>query len=339
MDQTIRWGLLGAGNIANRWLAGFLQTEGDRLVAVASRNHETAEKMAKKWNIPRVMTLNEMVESPEIDAVYIPVPHPFHKELAMLAMSHHKAVLVEKPGAVNAADFVEMATYAKAQNTFLMEGVWTRFFPAFDWIHERIACGDIGELRCVQSNFSFRVEERNTKPRCFLPALAGGGLLDVGVYPMHFSSIIFGEKPVSLVGAAEVVRDEFGFGVDEQGSYIAMYSGGGMACGSFGVNTNMVNNAVIYGSKGRMEIPEFWKPNRVHIVNEDRDEMVLFPVEQKVDGVNDLGFQYEIRHVNECLRNGLNESPVMTHALSLEILNQCDELRRQWNMPYPFEKY
>ena len=332
MAQKIRWGLLGAGKIVNRWMRGALQPQDMEITAVASRTCETAETVAKTWNIPRVMTYDEMLEADDIDVVYIPVPHTAHKELALRALRAKKAVLVEKPAAVNAGEWAEMVTCARENHTFLMEAYWTRFFPAMAFVRKTIAEGAIGEVRVIQANFSSH-GTRNPASRLWNPETAGGGLLDIGVYNLQFARLIYDRAPVSLIGSANIAG-----GVDEQEAYIAHYDRGELAIMASGLNVAMDDTARIYGTEGQIILPVHWKNTSVTVARGRERKTYDFPVPQNVAGIADEGFQYEVAHVNECLRQGLIESPEQTHAITAEILEQCDTLRRQWGLVYPCEK-
>ena len=337
--EKIRWGLMGAGKIVSRWINGARQLEDMEIVAVASRSMETAKVAAERYSIPDATTYDGLAERDDIDIVYVPVPHTAHKELAIKAMEHGKSVLVEKPIAVSAADACEMIECAKANGVFMMEAVWTRFFPMMEKVYSLFGNGGIGEVRAVTSAFSSRVPSSMASGRLLNPELAGGGLLDVGVYPLHFSDMIYGKAPVAITGYAAINSDEHKFGVDEQEMIIAQYDRGELASMMSGVRTAMPSVAQIFGTKGRIELPVFWKPTvmRVTIGREETREYNM-PVELTNPDYADEGFSYELRHVHECLRNGLTESPVMTWEKSLRIMEQCDTLRAQWGLKFPFEK-
>lgn len=160
-NRKIRWGLMGVGEILNRWMKGALQIKDMEIVAVASRTKERAEKMAEKFQIPKAVSYEEMLIREDIDVVYIPVPHTAHKKLAIRAMCAGKAVLVEKPAAINVAEFDEMVSCGKRNHVFMMEAVWTRFFPIIEDVEKCLAEGSIGDVRAIQSNFSFRNEVYN----------------------------------------------------------------------------------------------------------------------------------------------------------------------------------
>ena len=329
--RKIRWGLLGSGVILDRWMKGALQVEDMEICAVSSRTRKSAEAMAEKWKIGTVLTYDELLEREDIDVVYVPVPHDAHKVLAIRALNAGKHVLVEKPAAVCAEDFREMAACAQRNGRFLMEACWTWFFPAIRFVQERIQAGAIGEVRALNCAFSFRVPD-NYEGRLTRPENAGGGLLDVGVYDLHMAQIVFGRDPVSICGTASVDTDHLHLQVDEQAAFIAQYDRGELAVMSSGIRTDMLDTAFIYGTEGAITVPRFWSPDRVSIARGGETENYEFPIAQKVAGLSDEGYQYEIRHVNDCIRKGLTESPAVTFDRTISVLSQCDRLRSDWGL-------
>ena len=335
-DKTVRWGLLGAGNILNRWMNGARQPEGMEIAAVASRTRERAEKMAQCFNIPEAVSYDELLERKDIDVVYIPVPHTAHKELAIRAMEAGKGVLVEKPAGINSGEFREMTDCARQHHTFLMGAAWTRFFPLIEEIKAQFGADGIGAPTVLQMNFSCR-NERNVQ-RLFDPELGGGGLLDIGVYNLHFCQAVLQKYPARLIGLASMDTDGLHLQVDEQAAYIAQYDTGELAMMGSGIRTTLPDTAYLYGPRGSIEVPHFWKPTTMHVSVAGERRTVKRKVPQRISGIVDEGYQYEIEHVNQCIREGLLESPVMTWADSLAVLEQCDSLRSQWGLVYPKEK-
>ena len=337
MGKKIRWGLLGAGSIVDSWMMGLLQCDDCEVTAVSSRTEASARKVADRWNLPKVETYEQMCGDPEIDVVYIPVPHTQHKELAIMAMEHGKSVLCEKPSAVNAGELREMTTCAKKNNVFFMEAAWTRFFPVTEKMLEMVRSGRIGDVRHVQASFSFRCDD-GTNNHLTDPNRAGGGMLDVGIYTLHFAYSIFQRMPQKLVGLASFDTDDMHLQVDEQASYVAQYDDGALATLSCGIRTSMQDFGYVYGTKGYIFLPHFWHPERMDIYSDGQTETVELPVPQKIEGIHDSGYQYEIAYVNDCLRKGLKEAPKMPYHESLEVLQEIDKLRADWGFYYPSEK-
>lgn len=336
-EKTV-WGVIGAGEILRRWIKGARQAEGTEIRAVASRSIVSARKAAAELGIPEALTIEELLSREDIKAVYIAVPHNAHREMAVRALEAGKHVLLEKPAAVNAVEFREIAACAARQHRFLMEAVWTRFFPLMKTLREILDSGEIGDVRIIQSAFAFRSSPEYGSGRLFDPERAGGGLLDVGVYNLHFADLVLQKEPLQLTGFASMDTDELHIQVDEQAVCLARYDRGELAVMTSAIRTDVPDNALICGTKGQILIPEFWRPVRMQVTARGKTREISMPVPQNVPGEPDEGFQYEIRHVSECIRAGLTESPVMPWEKSLHILQQCDSLRAQWGLVYPFEK-
>lgn len=335
MGQKIRWGLLGAGLLLDRWMKGAALADDDmEIAAVASRTRETAERQAAKFGIKDACVYDEILQRADIDVMYIPVPHTAHKELAVRAMKAGYNVLVEKPAAVTASDWQEMVSCAKENNVFLMEAVWTRCFPVSLRLKELLSEGVIGEVRHLEASFAYRVPD-DYKGRLTDPDLAGGALLDVGVYPLHFAHMVYGTVPERMQSLASINTD--GCPVDEQGVYIGQYKNGAMCTLTSAIRTDMPDTAWIYGTDGYIRIPGFWRPQSMEIVKDGKTETISLPVTQREGLPQDEGYQYEIRHVDECIRKGLKESPLVPLSATTDVLQQCDALRRQWGFRYPFE--
>lgn len=326
-DTPLRWGILGPGAIANRFAQGVQFLPDHKLHAVASRERARAEAFAAKYAIPRVHEgYDALAHDPEVDAVYICTPHPFHAEQALLALRAGKPVLVEKPFTVNAGQAEEVLAEAKARGLFVMEAMWTRFFPLMARVRQLLAEGAIGEPRMVLADFGFRGGD-NPESRLLSPNLAGGALLDVGVYCVSFAHMVLG-KPEAITGLATLGAT----GVDEQCGYVLRHAAGALSVLSAAVRTNTPHTAVILGTEGSIQIhPAWWCPSRFTLTCAGRDpEQFEMPMEGS-------GFNYQIAEVGRCLREGLRESPIMPHAETLDVMRTMDTLRAQWNLRYPFE--
>ena len=339
--KTYRWGILGAGAIVRRWIRGARQTPGLEIAAIGSRNPAHAAAAAAELGIPRASDYEGIVSDPSIDLCYIAVPHPFHRELAELAMNHGKHVLVEKPAAVTAADWEAMTACARKNGVFLMEAVWTRLFPAMDEVRRLFRPEALGPIRAVSCAFSYYLPAQAAGSRNLRPELGGGGLLDVGVYCLHLCDALFGAAPEELTGLASINTDGNRFGVDEQAMLLARYPGQALANMSCGVRTAMQDTARIYAADASVELPVFWKPTKLSITRSRGRAQVhethLFPVPQRPGLPPDEGFHYELEHVQHCLRLGRTESPEVSWAATGRVLAACDALRAQWGLRYPFE--
>ena len=335
--KKMKWGLMGAGALLDRWIRGAAQVEEAEIAAIASRTRETAEKQARKYGIPGAMSFEEMLDRQDLDVIYILTPHTAHRDLAIRAMEKGFPVVVEKPAAVTAADWAAMEACARDHGVFLMEAFWTRCFPMTERMLEFLRSGGIGDIRNVQISFAFRNGD-DYRGRLYDPMLAGGALLDVGVYTLHFTRMIFGRDPVSFTSLAAMDTDELHLQVDEQCAMISQYENGAMAVANAAIRTAMPDTAWVFGTEGYIRVPVFWKPEKMEIVRGGRTETVELPVPQKVRGVQDEGYQFEIRHVQDCLEKGLKESPLIPHEATASVLRLCDLARQQWGLKYPFEK-
>ena len=335
MKKT-RWGLLGAGVLLERWMKGFQQVEDAEIAAIASRTPETSRRMADRFGIEDALSYDEILKRDDIDVMYIPVPHPAHRELAVRAMEAGFPVLVEKPAAVNLSEWLQMEACAKRNNVFLMEAVWTRCFPVMQQVLDEIRKGAIGDVRHVQASFAFRVDDAY-QGRLTDPKQAGGALLDVGIYGLHFVKFIYEKMPDRILSLASMDTDHLHLQVDEQNVIIGQYSSGALFTVTSAIRTEMPDTAWIYGTEGYIRMPVFWKCESAQIIHNGTVRQIESPVPQKVRGVADEGYQYEIRHVQDCLRRGLTQSPLVTHAMTRDVLAMCDELRREWGLVYPFE--
>jgi len=324
---TIRWGILGTGRIADKFAGDLALAEGAAAVAVGSRSRESAEHFARRHGIPKAYgSYDELVRDPDVDIVYVATPHPMHKENALLCLGAGKAVLCEKPLTVNAAEAEELIRAAREKKIFLMEGMWTRHLPAIRKVRNWLEEGRIGEVQLLEADFGFRTAW-NPEGRWLNPELGGGALLDVGIYPVSLASMIFGGPPSRIDSFAHIGET----GVDERFSLLFAYDGGKAAQLGGAVRLELGCEARIYGTKGVIRIPDFFRAKRAELrVHGEAEELFEYKGERE-------GFAYEAEEAGRCLREGLIESPVMPLDESLAIMRTMDEIRRQWGLVFPFE--
>ena len=325
MGKRIRIGVMGTGRIVAQWARDAAAAEDAEIVAIASRDEERARQAARKYGIERAFGSYEaLLEGDLCDAVYIATPHAMHRECAMLAMRAGKHVLCEKPIAPNAGQFREMMACAREQGVLLMEGMWTRFFPATQEVRRLVQSGEIGEVRMIQADFSFETPFE-TQTRMFDPKQAGGGLLDIGCYGIHYAMYLYGAAPEQVGGTAVLGQS----GVDEQAVIALQFPGGRMASVACGLRVTLPDTARIYGAKGSIEVPGFWHPTGYALTKDGRT--VNHPAQASE------GFAHEVRHFCACIRQGRLQSPVIPHADSLAALEVMDRFRAQIGLKYPFE--
>jgi predicted dehydrogenase len=267
-----------------------------------------------------------LAEDPEVDIVYVATPHAFHCEHALLCLEHGKSVLVEKPFALDAAQARRMVETARRNRVFLMEGMWSRFLPATRCARDLVAAGEIGEPRMVSADFSFG-RPLDPASRLLNPALGGGGLLDVGIYPLAFTSLFFGPHPLETASFAHLGPT----GVDEHAALLLRYEGGRIASLTCGVQAVGPYEAHVLGSSGRISLPAFAKAESVHLVRPDRTQDFSFPFLSN-------GFEYEIAEVMTHWLAGDLEHPDMTLDETVALLEIMDRMRRSWGLVYPGEQ-
>jgi predicted dehydrogenase len=326
--DSVRWGILGTGGIAHEFAKGLRYTPDAEVLAVGSRTVDSARDFATSFGIARHYGgYAGLASDPEVDVVYVATPHPFHEANAALCLEAGKHVLCEKPMTVNAAQAEGLIALARDRDLFLMEAMWTRFFPLMERVRSLISSGTIGEPRLLDVDFGFRAPFDPTQ-RLFNPDLGGGALLDVGVYCVSLSSMIFG-PPDRITGLAHLGET----GVDELSAAILEHGDGRMSTISIATRTATPQEAVISGTEGRIRIhPEWWRPDTLTLSRPGREnETVTAPYTGN-------GFPHEAAEVMRCIRSGAHESGVMPLCETLGIARTMDELRRQWGLVYPGER-
>ncbi|MEJ7815805.1 MAG: Gfo/Idh/MocA family oxidoreductase [Rubrobacter sp.] len=325
--RKVRWGILGTGAISRQFVRGLRSLPEAEVLAVGSRSKASASKFADKRNIPRRYSgYDDLASDPDVDVVYIATPHPFHAENATLCLEAGKAVLCEKPFSVNAAEAERVVGLAREKRLFLMEGMWTRFFPLMEEVRRLVSTGALGEMRMLNVDFGFRADP-DPASRLFAPGLGGGALLDVGVYCVSFASMVLGE-PSGSVGISHLGET----GVDEQASVILEHEGGRLANFSIGIRTTTPQEATIMGTEGYVRInTPWWRPESMTISRPGKeDETVEAPVTGN-------GFNYEAAEVMRCLEAGETESDLMPLDETISVVRTMDNIRAAWGLRYPGE--
>jgi dihydrodiol dehydrogenase / D-xylose 1-dehydrogenase (NADP) len=329
LKTLFRWGIIAPGRISGHFAEAVTSRNNADLVAVYGRNLDKAKTFAKRHHIDNVYDdIDAFLGNDDIDAVYIAPPHPSHKPFALKCLNARKAVLCEKPMTINAADTRELVSCAQKNNTFLMEAVWTRFLPTILQVKKWMDTGEIGTPRMMQGTFTFK-SPFDPQSRAFNPELAGGGLLDVGIYPIHMGCYLYGEHPIEINSQAYMSTT----GVDEQGVAIFTYSGGKMLNAAFGINCDAQHPLMIYGDAGYIEVKHpFYGAEKAILHREDKDPIVF---EEKL-ACN--GFEYEAEAVMQCVQANNIECDIINHAESIAVAETLDTIRAQWGLVYPMEK-
>lgn len=323
----IRWGILGPGGVANTFALAVNRSTRAQLVAVGSRDRDRAERFATQHSIPTTHVGYEaLVEDPQVDAVYVSSPHSEHRDHALLAIGAGKHVLVEKSFTRNAAEAQEVVDAARAAGVFCMEAMWTRFLPHVVALRSVLARGDIGQVVGLIADHGQSFATLPATHRMHNPDLAGGALLDLGVYPVSFAHDLLGVPDrITAVGSLTPT------GVDAQIS-IALGFGPDVQAGLHTTSmARTATTAVIFGQEGRIEIAgDFYRPTSFTVT---RDDGTWWSYDREVDG----GFQYQAAEVARRIAAGETESPRITLENSLEVMRTMDEIRRQAGVVYPGE--
>jgi len=325
MVENFRWGVIGPGLIAGQFASDMQVVEGAEIYAVASRSG--AEKFVHDFDVPVAYDSYEaLVQDPKVDGIYIATPHSFHFENARLCLQAGKPVLCEKPLTVNANQAQSLIQLANENQVFLMEALWTRYLPLYAEVRKLLDEEVIGEIIAMQSTFCFK-SIKDEKKRWFNPELAGGTLLDLGIYPIAISQWAMGDNPVEVQSQAVLSST----GVDIVLAANLKYTSGAISQFTTSFIHKARNDFAIYGTKGNIILDEpFWGGTRgvlsagathLHLENPFRSH----------------GFEYEIEEAVRCIREGRLESPSMTHADSLANMQLMDTIREQVGVKYPFE--
>jgi predicted dehydrogenase len=319
MTEPLSWGFIGTGWIADSFAADLAFTDSGRVVAVGSRRMETANRFADRFDIPnRHGSYEALVADPEVDVVYVATPHPMHHTDTLLALRAGKPVLVEKPFTMNAVEARELVAVARAEKLFLMEAMWTRFLPHIAQIRRLVEEGALGEIVTVSADHG-QWFAKDPDFRLFAPELGGGALLDLGVYPVSFASMLLG-APDTI---AALIEPAF-TGVDGQTSMLFGYDSGAQAILSCTSLAKSPTRAAIVGTKARIEIDgDFYTPTSFTLITRAGERTRYDEPHQG------RGMWYQADEVARCLREGLLESPLMPLDESVSIMQTMDAVLAQ----------
>lgn len=323
--KDIRISILGAGNIA-RYMADTVNAvEGVTLRAAASRDLKKAEAFAEKYGAEKAFgSYEELYADPDTDVVYVATPHNFHFEQAKASLLAGKHVLCEKPMTINSKQAKELFDIAEERGLFVSEAIWTRYIPLAEVLREKLAEGVIGEPRIMTANYGFDCDA----PRMIEPSLAGGALLDLGIYPLTAISMVFGEE-IENIQTSGVLTDK---GVDAHSVTVITFKDGKMATMMTAIDTSMDSKVIIYGSKGRIEMDFVcnWESLDIYGANGKLKESI--PRERQING-----YEYEVAAMAEAIRAGKLETEKVPRALLMRMMERMDALRAAWGMRYPGE--
>ncbi|MEW2301868.1 Gfo/Idh/MocA family oxidoreductase [Streptomyces sp. NPDC006655] len=329
-EQSVRWGILATGGIAAAFAADLVDLPDAEITAVASRSPESARAFAERFGIERAYgDWESLARDEDVDVVYVATPHAAHRAATGLCLRAGRNVLCEKAFTVNSREAEELVALAKEHDRFLMEAMWTYCNPLVRRLTALVADGAIGQVRTVQADFGL---EGPFPPAHRLrdPALGGGALLDLGVYPVAFAHLLLGEP--DGMSARAVLSEE---GVDLQTGALLSWESGALAMVHCSIVGGTGNGASITGSQGRIDIPDgFFHPERFVLHRDGRDpqEFAMDPA----DGPRNT-LRHEAREVMRALRAGEKESPLVPLTGTLAVMRTLDTLREQIGVRYPGE--
>lgn len=320
----IRFGIVGAGSISQKFAKDIHFSKGAIITSIASRNLDKAIKFKNKFDIEYAFgSYEEMAKSDLIDAVYIATPHNFHKEQAILFMNNKKHVLCEKPISVNLNELNKMIQSAEENNVLLMEAMWTRFLPSSVKVREIVKSNILGKLKSAYLEFGYSlIENYLEEGRLLNPNLAGGSILDIGVYPIAFLMDLTDCKIKKINAKSRLHKT----GVDIETVINFEFSDNSHATVISSLDTYLNTPAVFKFEKGTIVMEEFSRSNKIFV----NDEAISIPYTGE-------GFPHQIDSFVETLNNNLKENPIMTYEESRKVMKVMDEVRKKVGVIYPFE--
>lgn len=323
--KKIKWGILGTGRIAKTLATALKVVTDSELYAVGSRTEAKAREFATEFNIPNAYgSYEELVSNPDIDVIYIATPHHLHLQNTLLALNHNKHVLCEKPLGVNQKEVKTLMEKASEKNLFLMEALWSRFLPNIIKTKELIESGAIGEVKLMTAAFCFK-SQNGSEHRHFNIDLCGGTILDIGIYNIFLSLLLFG-KPQQITSVAGLSPQ----GGDNSCSYTFKYKDDMLAVMYSSFLANEPTVATIHGSKGKIVLEHKWFcPGPVNVLYEDGSNQVFdFEVESN-------GYQLEAQEVVKCILSGKTQSDLWSLNDSLQLVSVMDFIRKECGIVYP----
>lgn len=322
----MKFAILAPGSIARKMTMAVKELPGIELYAVGSRNQERAEQFAAEWGFCKAYgSYEELVEDSDVELVYVASPHSHHYEHTKLCLLHDKNVLVEKAFTVNAVQAKELVELAKERKLLLVEAMWTRFMPARKILDDILERNVIGAVTSLTANLGYSLLH---KERLVKPELAGGALLDVGVYPIQFALMVVKERVVKISSDAFLSET----GVDLKNSITLTFESGVMAVLHSSMLSLTDREGVVYGENGYIKVKNINNCEGILVYGKDGNLLEEYPVPEQING-----YEYEVLSCMAAIKDGKTECEEMSHADTLYGMELLDEIRRQWGMTYPME--
>lgn len=319
--------LLGPGRIAATVAQALVATAEIECYAVASRNLDRAKAFAEKFGFQKAYgSYEEMLSDPEVELVYITTPHSHHYEQMMLCLEYGKNVISEKAFTVNAEQARKVFAKAKEKGLYAAEAIWTRYMPSRKIIQDILDSGIIGKLNVCTANLSYDID---WKQRLVDPNLAGGALLDIGIYGLNFALMHFGTDIQRMESSVWMTPS----GVDGMETITLFYSDGRMAALNHSIYARSDRKGIFHGEKGYVVVENINNPNAINVYDDNDVLLAHYDVPEQING-----YEYEFIEAVRCIREGKTESDSMPAAETIRVMEMMDELRKQWGLVYPMEK-
>lgn len=320
----IRWGILGPGRIAHKFAQDLLTVPDAQLYAVASSSLERAQEFAQQYGAKHALgSYQELLTLSDLDVVYVATPHTLHHENVLMLLNGGVAVLGEKPFAMNSEQVRDMVETARTKRVFLMEALWSRFMPGIVKALDLAKSGTIGKVVSVKADFGFKAQF-SPEGRLFNKSLGGGALLDIGIYPLFLAYLMLG-KPQSIKASASFGQT----GADEQCGMVLTYENGQLALLDCTLQAKTDCVGIIQGELGQIRLHSRFHETKAITVQLEGQEPAVFDFDRET-----FGYEYEIRHVMDCLTDQLTESPLWSLADSLNLIKILDDVRAEAGITY-----
>ena len=328
MNKQINWGVIGCGQIANVFASGIRDLRNGTLLAAASRSSVRLNEYCQQHKVERRYSdYAELTADADVDAVYIATTHNFHYQNTKLCLNNGKHVLCEKPFTVNVVQAAELFELARQKGLFIMEAVWNRFVPAMVELRAVINDGAIGEIEYVSADFHIQ-KEFDVEHRLRNKSLAGGALLDLGIYPINLAADVIGEHPCRIQSSVNLDTT----GVDKSSYYLLDYPSGATASLSSSYAQQAPIDALIVGTEGYIKIPTYIGAQSIEIYKQGEDVQIIEHTFDEQDN-----FKFQIKHVMDCINRNQLESDIMPPSETLQVMQTMDQLRKQWGLVYDGE--
>lgn len=322
----MNFAIIGAGGIARKMSETVKHMPEVNMYAISARDLDRAQAFAKEWGYEKAYgSYEEMLADDQVELVYIALPHSHHHQWSIKAMEAGKHVLCEKAFAVNERQTREMIAVSKKTNRLLAEAIWTRYMPSRQIINDLIKEGTIGQVKTISANLGYKIDNHE---RIMKKELAGGALLDLTVYPLNFSSMIMGDNIKEI--NASCIKTETG--VDGQDTVMLEYENGVMASLYTSIYTQTDRRGMIYGTNGFLEIENINNPQSIKVYDGDRANPKVIKEIKVPEQIT--GYEYEVRACIKAIEEGKIECPEMSHDMTIEIMRQMDEIRKQFGIDF-----